>query len=72
MQDTNGELNKALQKLTAQNTQAAKDLQDAKDKARDLQQKLTEALSKNGSGTNVWMWIAIIAILAFMLMLIFK
>ena len=28
MQETNGELNKSLSKLTAQNTQAAKDLND--------------------------------------------
>ena len=32
MQETNSELNKSLQKLTAQNTQAAKDLNDAKER----------------------------------------
>lgn len=47
MQETNGELNKSLQKLTAQNTQAAKDLQEAKDKARDLEKQLEEALKNN-------------------------
>ena len=36
-----GELNKSITKLTAQNTQAAKDLQEAKDKARDLERKLS-------------------------------
>ena len=63
MQETNGELNKSLQKLTAQNTQAAKDLQEAKDRARDLEKQLEEALKKGGS--NLWMWIAIIAVIAF-------
>ena len=66
MQETNGELNKSLSKLTAQNTQAAKDLQEAKDKARDLEQKLSE------SSNNIWMWVAIIAIAACIAVLIFK
>ena len=47
MQETNGELNKSLQKLTAQNTQAAKDLNEAKDRARQLEKQLEEALKKN-------------------------
>jgi len=47
MQDTNGELNKSLQKLTAQNTQAAKDLNDAKERQRQLEKQLEEALHKN-------------------------
>jgi hypothetical protein len=46
MQTTNGELNKSLQKLTAQNTQAAKDLNDAKDRQRQLERQLEEALKK--------------------------
>lgn len=70
MQETNGELNKSLQRLTTQNTQAAKDLQEAKDRARDLEKQLEEALKKGGS--NLWMWIAIIAALAFVAVLIFK
>ena len=70
MQETNGELNKSLQKLTAQNTQAAKDLQEAKDRARDLEKQLEEALKKGGS--NLWMWIAIIAVVAFFAVLLFK
>lgn len=70
MQDTNSELNKSLQKLTTQNTQAAKDLQEAKDRTRDLEKQLSEALAKSGS--NMWMIIAIIAILAFVAILIFK
>ena len=47
MQDTNGELNKSLQKLTAQNTQAAKDLNEAKERSRQLEKQLEEALNKN-------------------------
>ena len=42
MQETNTELNKSLTKLTAQNTQAAKDLNDAKEKARQLEQQLQD------------------------------
>lgn len=47
MQDTNSELNKSLQKLTAQNTQAAKDLNDAKERQRQLEKQLEDALNKN-------------------------
>lgn len=70
MQETNGELNKSLQKLTAQNTQAAKDFQEAKDRARELEKQLEEALKKGGS--NLWKIIAIIAAIAFIAVLIFK
>lgn len=66
MQDTNGELNKSITKLTAQNTQASKDLQAEKDRARVLERKLSE------SGNNVWMWVAIIAIAACIAVIIFK
>ena len=71
MQETNGELNKSLQKLTAQNTQANKDLNNAKEKARELERQLSEALSKGHSDT-VWIIIAIIAVIAFLSVLIFK
>jgi exonuclease VII large subunit len=47
MQKTNSELNTSLQKLTAQNTQAAKDLNEAKERSRQLEKQLEEALSKN-------------------------
>ena len=50
----------------AQNTQAAKDLQAEKDRARELERKLSE------SSNNVWMWVAIIAIAACIAVLIFK
>ena len=33
MQETNGQLQKSMEKLTAQNTQANKDLYEARDKA---------------------------------------
>ncbi len=47
MQNANGELNKAIQRLTAQNTQTAKDLNDAKEIQRQLERQLEEALNKN-------------------------
>ena len=47
MQNANGELNKAMQRLTAQNTQSAKDLNDAKERQRQLERQLEEALNKN-------------------------
>jgi len=49
MQETNGQLNQSLQKLTAQNTQAAKDLADAKQKAATLEVQL-KAAQQNNSG----------------------
>lgn len=70
MQDTNGELNKSLQKLTAQNTQAAKDLNEAKERSRQLEKQLEEALSKGNS--NMWMFIAIIAAIAFVAALLIR
>jgi exonuclease VII large subunit len=47
MQDTVSQQQKSMEKLTAQNTQAAKDLNDAKDKARQLEKQLEDALQKN-------------------------
>ena len=70
MQDTNGQLQKTLEKMTAQNTQTSKELNEAKDKARMLEKQLTEASSNNGS--NIWMIVAIIAIIAFVAVLIFR
>lgn len=70
MQDTNGQLQKTLEKMTAQNTQTSKELNEAKDKARLLEKQLTEASSKNGN--NIWMIVAIIAIIAFVAVLIFR
>lgn len=70
MQETNGELNKSLQKLTLQNTQANKDLNDAKEKSRQLEKQLSEALAKGNN--NIWMILAVIAIIVTVLLLIFK
>ena len=62
MQETNGELNKSLSKLTAQNTQAAKDLNDARERQRQLERQLQES-----SGSGIWKIAAIIALLASLL-----
>lgn len=70
MQETNGQLQKTLDKMTAQNTQTSKELNEAKDKARLLEKQLSEASSKSSS--NVWMIISIIAIIALALVLVFK
>ena len=66
VQDTNGELNKSLSKLTAQNTQAAKDLNEAREKQRQLERQLQEAAEGK---SNVWMWVAIIAIIGALILL---
>ena len=47
MQETNGSLQKSLSQLTAQNTQAAKDLDAAKDRAHEIECQLEAA--KNGN-----------------------
>ena len=67
MQETNGELNKSLSKLTVQNTQAAKDLNDARERQRQLERQLQE-----GSGSGIWKTAAIIAILALLASLLFR
>ena len=51
MQDTNGQLQKSLERLTAQNTQTAKELNAAKDKSRELE-KLLEEARKNNKGCS--------------------
>lgn len=66
MQETNGELNKSLSKLTAQNTQAAKDLNDARERQRQLERQLQEAVEGK---RNVWMWVAIVAIIGALILL---
>ena len=50
MQEINDNLNRSLQKLTAQNTQAAKDLNEAKERARELQRQLEGARLKTNKG----------------------
>lgn len=61
------EFNESLKRLTDQNAQANKDLNAEKDKTRQLQKRLEEA-----NGTNIWMIIAIVVIIAFIVVLIFK
>ena len=61
MQETNGELNKSITKLTAQNIQAAKDLNEVREKQRQLERRLQEAVEGK---SNVWMWVAIISFAA--------
>ena len=66
MQETNGELNKSITKLTAQNTQAAKDLNEVREKQRQLERQLQEAVEGK---SNVWMWVAIVAIIGALILL---
>ena len=66
MQETNGELNKSLSKLTVQNTQAAKDLNDGRERQRQLERQLQKS-----SASGIWKIAAIIAILAFLASLLF-
>ena len=47
MQGTNSQLQKSLDKLSAQNIQSTKDLNAAKDRSRELEKQLEEALKKN-------------------------
>ena len=64
------EFNDNLKKLTEQNSQVNKELNAEKDKARKLEKRLEEAQAKTGS--NIWMIIAIITLIAFIAVLIFK
>jgi phage shock protein A len=63
MQEANNQLQKNLAAITTQNTESLKQLAQAKEHAKDLEHKLSEALNKNGSNRNVWMIISIIAII---------
>lgn len=64
------EFNDNLKKLTEQNSQVNKELNAEKDKARKLEKLLEEAQAK--TGTNMWMIVAIIAIIVLVAVLIFK
>lgn len=59
MQETNTELNKSITNLTAQNTQAAKDLNEAREQARELERKLSET-----GGKTLWIILTVIAVVA--------
>ena len=63
MQETNNQLQKNLAAITTQNTESLKQLAQAKEHAKDLEHKLSEALNKNGGNGTVWMIVAIIAII---------
>lgn len=61
MQESNNQLQKNLAAITTQNTESLKQLAQAKERAKDLEHKLSEA--QNGKGNNLWMLIAIISII---------
>ena len=63
MQEANNLLQKNLAAITTQNTESLKQLAQAKEHAKDLEHKLSEALNKNGGNRNVLMIISIIAII---------
>lgn len=71
MQETNTQLQKSIQDLTIQNTQSLKELTQAKEKNKDLERQLIEALDKGNKGV-IWMWIAIITIIGVVLTLWLK
>ena len=62
MQETNGSLQKSLSQLTAQNTQAAKDLDAAKDRARELERQLEAARRNNGNNSPTLLYVILTAI----------
>ncbi len=65
MQETNCSLQKSLSQLTAQNTQAAKDLDAAKDRARELERQLETARKGNGSNFPIAIAVIIAAVVSF-------
>ena len=63
MQESNNQLQKNLATITTQNTESLKQLAQAKEHAKDLEHKLSEALKRSGGNSSMWMIIAIIAII---------
>ena len=63
MQESNNQLQKNLAAITTQNTESLKQLAQAKEHAKDLEHKLSEALNMNGGNGRLWMLIAIISII---------
>lgn len=55
MQETNSKLQVSLEKATAQNAESLKELNQAKERSRDLERMLSEAKSK--SNGSAWMWL---------------
>ena len=67
MQEANTQLQKNLENITTQNTQSLKELSSAQSKAKELEHQL-----ENIKGSNIWKYIAIIAIVAAVLLLILR
>ena len=63
MQESNNQLLKNLATITTQNTESLKQLAQAKEHAKDLEHKLSEALKSSGGNSSMWMIIAIIVII---------
>ena len=63
MQEANNLLQKNLAAITTQNTESLKQLAQAKEHAKDLEHKLSEALNNKGGNSTIWMVIAIVAII---------
>lgn len=72
MQESNTQLQKNLAAITTQNTESLKQLALAKEQAKDLEHKLSEALNNKGGNSNVWMVIAIIVIILLIVSFLFK
>ena len=72
MQESNAQLQKNLAAITTQNTESLKQLAQAKEHAKDLEHKLSEALNKKGDNSNLWMIIAIIAIILLIVSFFFR
>lgn len=68
MQEANSQLQRNLEKVTTQNAESIKELSKAREKARELEQSLSTLKSKGN--TNVWMWIAIAAIILVIIFLV--
>ena len=63
MQEANNQLQKNLATITTQNTESLKQLAQAKEHAKDLEHKLSDALNNRSGNSNIWMVIAIVAII---------
>lgn len=72
MQEANNQLQKNLAAITTQNTESLKQLAQAKEHAKDLEHKLSEALNKKGDISSLWMIIAIIAIILLIVSFFFR
>ena len=67
MQETNGQLQKNLDKITTENTKSLKLLGDAKERAKDLQRQLSE--SKNTSGWKIG--VVILSVISLVLLILY-